>query len=99
MQLRGYDTQHVFCVIHLVAAHRFAPSNPLLTQATATGPLPLPIESNTLPAGRRCRCHARQDELDFSSFAGHAIETEPAAQITRDDAVDDMQTEASAALI
>src|SRR3981081_1273635 len=56
-------------------------------------------KSNALSSGRRCRCHSRQDKLDSRSLAGFALENEPAPQTIRDDAVDDMQAEASAALV
>jgi hypothetical protein len=46
-----------------------------------------------------CRYHTRQDDLDFGSLAGSAIEIEPATQTIRDDTVDDVQAKASAALI
>src|SRR6266403_1861530 len=55
--------------------------------------------SNALWSGKGCWRHSRQDELDFRSLAGLAIEREPAAQTVRNDAVDDMQTQASIALI
>ena len=48
-----------------------------------------------LPSGS----HPREDELDFCSFAGFAIEIEPATQTIHDNAVYDMQAEAGAALI
>jgi hypothetical protein len=48
---------------------------------------------------RRRGRHALQDQLDFRPLAGLALETEPAAQVIGDDAVDDMQAEAGAALI
>ena len=43
--------------------------------------------------------HPREDELDFRSFAGFAIEIEPTTQTIHDIAVYDMQAKASAALV
>src|SRR6202048_4682467 len=51
-----------------------------------------------LLSGERCRRRARQDHLDLRPLAGLAVEIEPATQIIGDDAVDDMQAEAGAAL-
>jgi hypothetical protein len=47
----------------------------------------------------RWRCDTRQDKLDFRPLVKFAIKIEPATQTIRDDAVDDMQAEARAALI
>ena len=52
-----------------------------------------------LLSGPRRRRRARQDQLDFRPLAGFAVEIEPATQTIRDDAVDDMQAKAGAALI
>jgi hypothetical protein len=52
-----------------------------------------------LPSTRLRRRHAGQDQLDPCSLASFAIKMEPAAQTIRDDGVDDMETEASAASV
>src|SRR6266851_6219281 len=45
------------------------------------------------------RRDARQDDLDSGTAARLGIEVEPAAEAVGDDAIDDMQSEPSAALI
>jgi hypothetical protein len=54
--------------------------------------------ARTLIRGR-CRGHTWQDDRYFRPLAGFAIEIEPATQTIRDDVVDDVQTEARAALV
>ena len=74
-------------VVHLVRR------SPLLNRPS--------IQARPAPAliRRRCRRHARQDDPYLRSLAGFAVELEPATQTTRDDVVDDVQTEAGAALV
>ncbi len=55
--------------------------------------------TGSLLSSKPCGCHPRQEELDFRSLAGLTIEIEPSTQTIRDDAVDNMQAEARAALI
>jgi hypothetical protein len=49
-----------------------------------------------LPRGGRRRRHTRQQEPDFRPLTGRAFEMEPATQTIRDDAVDNVEAEASA---
>src|SRR6266436_4612287 len=58
-----------------------------------------PRPEQALSGGKGCWRHSRQDEPNSRPLARLAIEREPAAQTVRNDAVDDMQTQTSVALI
>jgi hypothetical protein len=74
-------------VVHLVRC------SPLLNHPS--------IQARPAPAliRRRCRRDARQNDPYLRSFARLAVELQPATQTTRDDVVDDLQTEAGASLV
>ena len=76
-----------------VSRHFAAPRKEISAVGTRRG------STGSLLSGKLHWGHARQDESDFRSFAGLAIESEPAAQTIRDDAIDNMQAEARATLI